>query len=414
MNRSTKIENQMRYHAVFGWVLLLILLLPLAASAAEIAADSELEQPLGVSRERGALRLGPVDLHPSVSVKESYSDNIYATRDAKQHDFLMVLTPGIYLQLPVRNHTFSLAANTTLTRYAKFTTENTNDYFINGTGNLMFGSRVNLKLSDTYIRGHEPRGSSSSGDIEKFINNTAAVSMTYLLAEVSKVQLDVSETDWDYKTSTFRSRKEDLLSAYIYYRLMPKTSAFVQYNFKDVTFDQGSLDLDNRTHSGLLGITWEATGKSKGSIAAGYLSKRFDFASKGHLRTWTANADINHNFTEYTSLRLLGKREVNEASLLGTRYYVTTGLYGELTHRFLQRLAAVLKASYGEDKYSDIIPGDTMLRKDKTSTAGVGLRYYMRRWLDFSLEYNYRKKDSNISAYSFSENAFSLMMNASF
>ncbi len=393
---------------------LMLLFLPVLASAAEIAPAAELEKPLGSRREAGALRLGPVEVHPSLSVKEVYSDNIFSTRDDREHDFIMVVTPGIYLQLPVRNHTFSLAANTTLTRYSKFSSENTEDYFVNGTANFMFGSQVNLKLADTFIKGHEPRGSSSSGIIEKYDNNTAAASLTYLLADVSKVQLDYSRTDLDFKTSTFRTRSEDLISAYLYYRLMPKTSAFIQYNFKNVRFDDRTIDLDNTMQSGLLGLSWEITGKSKGSIAAGYLRKDFDAASKGDLKTWTASADITHNFSDYTSLKLLGKREVNEASLLGTRYYVTTGLYGEVTHRFLQRLAAVVKASYGQDKYSDIIPGDTMLRKDNTLTAGMGLRYIMRRWLEFVLEYNYRNKDSNIDIYSAKENTVSLMLNASF
>jgi len=405
-----------RYEGVMGLFFgLIMLLLPVFAAAAEIAPAAELERPLGSGRrDSGVLKLGPVEVHPSLSVKEIYSDNIFSTPDNTEHDFIMVLTPGIYLQLPVRDHTFSIAANTTLTRYAEFSSENTNDYFVNGTANFMFGSRINLKASDTFIKGHEPRGSSSSGIIEKFDNNTAAASLTYLLAEVSKVQVDYSRTDWDFKTSTFRSRSEDLISAYLYYRLMPKTSAFIQYNFKNVRFDDNTIGLDNKMQSGLLGLSWDITGKSKGSIAAGYLRKDFDVSSKGSLKTWTASADITHNFSDYTSLRLLGKRDVNESSLLGTRYYVTTGLYGEVTHRFLQRLAVVAKASYGQDKYTDIIPGDTQLRKDNTLTAGMGLRYIMRRWLEFVLEYNYRNKDSNIDIYSAKENTISLMMNASF
>lgn len=391
-----------------------LLLLPGVVTAAEIAPAAELERPLGSRRESGALKLGPVEVHPYLSVKETYSDNIFATPGATEHDFIMVLTPGIYLQLPVRNHTFSIAANTALTRYSKFSTENTDDYFVNGTANFVFGSQINLKASDTFIKGHEPRGSSSSGTIEKFDNNTAAASLTYLLAEVSKIQIDYARTDWDFKTSTFRSRSEDLISAYLYYRLMPKTSAFIQYSFKNVRFDDKTAGLDNKMQSALLGLSWDVTGKSKGSIAAGYLRKDFNVSSRGDLKSWTASADITHNFSDYTSLKLIGKREVNEASLLGTRYYVTTGVYGEVTHRFLQRLALVAKASYGQDKYSDIIPGDALLRKDNTLTAGMGLHYIMRRWLEFVLEYNYRNKDSNIDIYSSKENTLSLMMNASF
>ncbi|MBA4373830.1 MAG: hypothetical protein C0402_13340 [Thermodesulfovibrio sp.] len=408
-------KNRNKYNGALGSFFgLMMLLLPVLASAAEIAPAAELEKPLGSRRETGPLKLGPVEVHPYVSIKETYSDNIFSTSTNKEHDFIMVLNPGIYLQLPVRNHTLSLAANTSLTRYAKFSSENTDDYFVNGTANFMFGSQINLKASDTFIKGHEPRGSSSSGTIEKFDSNTAAASLTYLLADVSKIQLDYSRTDWDFKTSTFRSRSEDLISAYLYYRLMPKTSAFIQYNYKSVRFDDRTVGLDNKMQAALIGLSWDITGKSRGSLAGGFLRKNFNDSSKDDLKTWTASADITHNFSDYTSLKLIGKREVNEASLLGTRYYITTGLYGEVTHKFLQRLALVAKASYGQDKYSDIIPGDTQLRKDNTLTAGMGLRYIMRRWLEFVLEYNYRNKDSNIDIYSAKENTVTLMMNASF
>ncbi len=379
-----------------------------------VTPPPEPERPLGVRKEPGPLRLGPVELHPYLTVKETYSDNVFFTSDDKKSDFITSLTPGIVLQVPFRMHTLSFNANTTFTRYSKYSSENTTDYALGGLGNFLLGSLVTLNISDAYAKGHEPRSSSSSGIIEKFRTNAAAVSLTYLLANVSKVQLDYTRTTWNYQTSEFRSRHEDLLSAYLYYRMLPKTSAFVEYDFKQVRFNDKTNGLDNKVFTGLLGLTWEVTERSKGTVKAGYLQKDFDDPSRGSLKTWTAAADVSHDFSDFTSIKLLAKRDVNESSLLGTRYFITTGLYGELTRKFLDRLAGVVRASYGEDKYSDIIPGDTEMRKDKTVAVGAGMRYYLQRWLEFVLDYNYRKRDSNIDIYKYTENAFSLTMNASF
>jgi uncharacterized protein (PEP-CTERM system associated) len=141
--------------------------------------------------------------------------------------------------------------------------------------------------------------------------------------------------------------------------------------------------------------------------------KNFDLSSQGSLKTWTASIDVNHEFSDYSSLRLVGKRVVNESSLLGTRFFITTGLYGEFTYRFLDRLAGVVKGSYAEDRYSDTVPGETAVRKDKTLLAGGGVRYFFRRWLRLDLDYNYRKRDSNIDIFDYTENSVILTLTSS-
>ena len=379
-----------------------------------VTPPPEPERPLGIRKEPGMLRLGPIDLHPYLTVKETYSDNVFYTPDNKESDFVTYLTPGIVLQVPFRTHTLQFGANMTYTGHARFSSENTTDYTLSGLGNFLLGSLMTLNVSDTYAKGHEPRSSSSTGIIEKFRTNAAGVSFTYRLADVSKVQLDYTRSTWDFVTSEFRSRHEDLISAYLYYRMLPKTSAFLEGDFKNVSFNDKTNGLDNKVFSGLLGLSWEITEQSKGTVKAGYLQKDFDEESQGSLKTWTASADITHDFSDFTSVKLVARRDVNEASLLDTRYYITTGIYGEVMRKFLDRLAGVVRASYAEDKFSDIVPGEPELRKDKITAVGAGMKYYMQRWLQFALDYDYRKKDSNIDIYNYTENAFSLTVNASF
>lgn len=342
------------------------------------------------------MRLGLFDLHPYALMKEIYSDNIFFTSDNKHGDFITAFQPGLVLQMPFRQHLLTFYLNTTLTEYAHHSSENTTDYYASGLGNFILGDRIKVLLWDEYIKGHEPRSESATGAIEKFRTNSAAASITYLLAEVSKVKVDYTRTSWDYITDEFRSRNEDLVSAYIYYRALPKTSVFGEYDFKNVNYDQETLGLDNRMHTGQIGLSWEITEKSKGTLKGGYLWKNFDQASLEHFGTWTASVDMRHEFSDYNSLKIVGLRTVNETDLLGARYYVTTGLYGEFSHAFLDRLTGVLKGSYGINNYSDNAPGESAVRKDKVYLAGAGVRYLFRKWLELALEYNFRKKDSNM------------------
>lgn len=374
------------------------------------------------------MKLGPIEVHSYLSLRESYSDNVYLTRDNKKHDFITSINPGLFLQLPFRRHFVSLGGNTTINRNAINSSEDTIVWTLYGAGDFYFGSRFNLKVSDNYNNSYETRSQSSTSEIERFQNNTAAASLTYVMADISKVQLDYSRNYLKYRTSGFRSRNEDLVSAYLYYRMLPRTSAFVEYEFKKVGFmDTSSTlnnrdNLDNNVHSGLLGVKWELSERSKGTIKGGYLLKNFDQQSQesqSSIDDFAASIDISHYFSDYNFMKLAGARTINESSLEGTRYSVSTGINGEFTHRFLDRLSSTIKASYSEERFSsntaaNATPSDHQIRKDSVLQVGAALQYNFRRWLENSLEYYWRNKDSNKDNYDSTENNISLTIKAFF
>lgn len=362
----------------------------------------------GLARGEGNLHIGPLEIHPYVSAKETYSNNIYSTVNQEKRDYITITTPGLRLQLPFRAHQLMLDYNAVLTRYAKYDAENSTDHNANGLLDFKLGSLLGLKLQDAYGKNHEPRGASSTGFIERYETNTATASATYQLAEISKVQIDYAKSTWDYKRSNFRNRDEDVMSGYIYYRFLPKTSAFLEYDHKYVDYDIMSRNLNNNVDSALLGLTWEITERSKGTIKGGYLWKDFALASKKDYQTWTASIDLNYDFSDYTSLMLVGQRQVNEPSLSGTRFLVSTGGYAEFTHKFVEKLSAILHGSYGVDKFSEAVPPATIIRRDKTVTGGGGLNYLMKDWLKFGIDYTHKDKDSNMDASDYEENSYTL------
>jgi len=394
-----------------------LLLFSSAAVHADLSAAAD-EAPFGISRSQDAplLLLGPVEVHPFLSLQETYSDNIYLVPDNKKYDFITTIIPGMQLKLPIRRHALFLTGTTTLNRYADHSSENTTDWNLSGAGDFNFGSRINLKVSDSYLSGHEPRSQSAISSIEKFKNNNAAASFTYILADISKLQLDYVNDDWKFKNSTFRSRDENIVSAYAYYRVMPKTSLFAEYEFKNVYFTDkaGGRDLDNDVHSALLGVTWELTAQSKGTVKGGYLYKKFDDTTQKNFSTFAGSADVSHHFSDYNAVKLVGARAVNESSLLGTRYSVSTGLTLELTHKLNDRFSVGLNDSLSNEVFSDIAPGDSVKRSDQVSQISVRAMYSFRRWLESTLEYYLRHKNSNIDLYDSTENNVSLTLKAFF
>jgi hypothetical protein len=370
------------------WILLILLFLPVPAFAA------------------GKMHFEALEVHPFVAVAETYNDNIFAVSSDKTSDWITKISPGIKLLLPYRAHKFSVDYRADINLYANTSSENTTDHYANAIADLQLSSLFGLKLSDTYINGHEPRYSSAYGQIEKFTKHAPSVTATYQLATLSKVQIDYTRAIWDFTVNNFRTRQEDLVAAYLYYRFLPRTSAFVEYDFGNYMYDRKENGLDSKNHNAFLGLTWEMTAITKGTVKAGYIEKRFNAAVMEGFQTWAASLDVSHAFSDYSSIKLVGKREINESIALGSRYYVTTGAYAEYTHRLTTKISGVARLAYGVDDYSNAIGDATVARIDKTIFAGVGLKYQMVNWLEFSLDFYHRNRDSNIPVWNLVQNLY--------
>lgn len=378
------------------WILFFLMCLPFQAGAA------------------GNLRYGTLEIHPYVFLKETYNDNIYATPADTQSDWITTITPGIKLFLPVRMHQFTVEYNAVINRYKDFTSENTTDHKVSAAADLKIGSFFGLKLSDTYVKGHEARDFSRIGIIEKYETNAASLSGSYQLAGRSKVQLDYTRTTWKFETDVFRSRDEDLIAAYLFYRFLPKTSAFVEYDFKKIGYNEqanGLDNLDSKVNSVFLGLAWDIAANTKGTVKGGYHRKEFAAPGVSGVSTWGTSIDVHHAFSDYTFIKVIGQRAINEAELFGTSHYVTTGASAEFTHKFTYKISGVVGASYSVDDFSNAIPPDTTVRSDRTMLLGVGLRYQFKEWLGFALNYNYRERNSNIDFYDAAENTYSFAIN---
>lgn len=356
------------------------------------------------------INLGKLQLQPYASLKETWTDNVFSTSSNEKSDRVTIVMPGVKALFPFSVHKADFEYYAVIKRHDRFTTERTNDHAASGLFDLKFGSNVTLKLGDKYQKNHEPRSSSTTGFIETYRINTGSASLSYQLAGRSKVQLDYSATAWKFATSTFRDRREELAAGSLYYRFLPKTSAFIAYDKKIVDFTEATTPLDNTMDGVHGGVTWDVTNRSKGTLKFGKTWKRFDAPGMKEYDTWASSVDVTHNFTQYTSVVITGQRSVNESNRLGTRFFTTTAAYAEFSHRFGYRFAVVAHGSYGIDGFSDIVPPETQRREDSTISGGGGFKYSLKDWLDIIVDYTYKSRDSNSDANDYREHQYSTLL----
>ncbi len=351
------------------------------------------------------LRVGLLDINPFLMISETFGDNVTYTPADKKSDSITTVEPGVRLQLPFQTHIAGLEYYSVITRYGKYTEENINDHHVGGSVDFKAGDRLDLRLSDRFERGHDPRSSTPTGSNEVFHTNAATVSATYQFTGGFKAQLGYGKTAWRFITSHFRDREEDQLAGAIFYRVLPKTSLFVEYGHRKIAYSEETSDLDSMVGTAQAGLTWDLSARTKGTLKAGLAMKDFTSSAKTDGTVKVGSADVIHNFTSDTTLVLTAQRSLNEPDLPGSNYFTSTGGYLELTQRFLQKFAAVVRGAYVQD--------NNTARVDRTSLDGVGLKYRAKAWLEFAADYNRHIRSSNIPVNDYTEHSAVIMANFS-
>lgn len=352
------------------------------------------------------LHAGGLKVNPFISLSQTFSDNAtYVPADAKQSDSITAIMPGVRLQLPFQAHSADMQYYSVVSRYEKFTEENTIDHHLSAAVDFKVKDRYELKFSDRFEAGHEPLSSSPTGSTEEFKTNTAAFMAAYLPAESVKVQLDYGRSSWRFDTSDFRDREEDQLAGTVFYRVLPGTSVFIEYDLKNIAYAEDTLGLDSTVGALQAGLTWDISARSKGTVKAGIARKDFSSSTRNGGTVKVGSADVRHAFSTGTTVVLTAERSMNEPNLPDIAYFMTTGAYAELTQRFLKKWAVVLRGAFVQDLY--------FIRTDRTALSGAGLKYQAKDWLELAVDYNLRERNSTIPANKYEEHSSIILMNVS-
>ena len=286
-----------------------------AAVPGEVARKSDVIQPsaeqppVGSTKERSssdAELFGKKGgyVHPFLAVTEFYTDNVFYSKNDKKSDFATVLSPGIWLTVPgvyeklliadtsilspggfslsrYKPETFKryqtyLFYNADIELYSRETSGNIVNHKLEGLLQYNLRGGLTFELIDQFLASHDLRGTGISSELDKFRTNLADFIVTYNLGERFMLRLDYANYFVDYTASRndFRDRNDNTVSAYLFYLFRPKTSLFYEYEFVDVSYVDNILS-NSAEHHSFLGVQWDVTAKSKGSVKAGYGLKDF-------------------------------------------------------------------------------------------------------------------------------------------
>src|SRR5207237_10545312 len=158
-------------------------------------------------------------------------------------------------------------------------------------------------------------------------------------------------------------------------RVRPKTSLELSVQALEITYDHpraSGMRLDSREYRYLLGVVWEATGTTTGSVRVGGVTKKFDHAALPDFSAPNWEVAIRWSPRTYSHFALSTKRYLAEpVDLSGD--VIDSAVYSlSWSHEWSSRLESRLALSEFEQTYR-YVSGNS--RKDKTPQYSLALIY---------------------------------------
>ena len=384
-------------------------------------------------------------IHPFLSITGYYTDNVFNSPVDKKSDFVTALTPGVWLAVPgINQKILSVSSSNTapggyrLSRssenffrryqvyllyaadieyFSKYNSQNFTGHRIEGLFQYNLRGGLTFEFVDQYLISHDIIGTGirTSDELDEFHTNLANPRLIYNTGKRWWFMVDYANfyVKYNEQRNAFRQRDDNAVSAYVFFRLQPKTSAFFQYQYIDINYRDDILS-NSDEHNFYGGIAWDITAKSKGAIKAGYGTKDFADDTIENAKNFRLELQVNHRFTPKTSIMLNAWRRTDETNISTTDYILAHGIEFGYNQQFTGRLTGNARLSYIHDHYKGDLTYDwvTQERKDSYYIGTVSLFYRFREWVGAGIGYTWTKRDSNFPSFEYMSNM--LWFNLSF
>lgn len=347
-------------------------------------------------------------IHPYLSIRGEYTDNLYNVNVDEKTNFLTVISPGIWLSTTsVTEVPISIIPRNTapggfrIAVQKKESFDRFQSYFLIGwdfemydentdldatnyhaEGALQFNLRggLSLRLYDRFSQDQDkfdvnsytiddvdlsPAGISLSkpSNVRRYKNNAAGIVLNWDMSEKITARVDYTNflLDYDGSTNEWLNRTDNSLSGYLYYKYSVKTSFFGEYRYVNAHYndehngmnpeDNDVQDRDNQQNFVYGGLDWAATSKTSLMAKAGYQDKSYDADEFGSDNTFSYEVVGNYRVTEKTSLHLSLYKALEESNTFEAYGKDTTRITLTYNQRIYGRLVGTIDIGYTHDDY---------------------------------------------------------------
>jgi polysaccharide biosynthesis protein VpsM len=303
--------------------------------------------------------------------------------------------------------------------YDRSSDDNYADHALQAGAYLLLGERGGLDLVASYDALHDNRGTGLTQGIDpasgafpqspdRYTTGQFLGRYTYGVSHTRAfVVLEASTDKITYHNNLALTqpfdRDESYGQATFGFRVRSKTSLELSVQAQDFKYDRPratGLNLDSREYRYLLGVVWEATGTTTGSVRVGGVTKKYDDPALPSFSGPSWEVAIRWSPRTYSHFDLSTRRYTAEPVQLVGTVTDAAGYSVSWSHEWSSRLESKLAVSEVEYTYH-FVTGNP--RKDKSPQYGLALTYTMRPWLRWEAGVDINARHSPVASYNFNE-----------
>lgn len=373
--------------------------------------------PLSLAIEPGNVRAGPFYIAPMLDVNAHYVDNLFRSRDDEKNTWVTEYAPEVQAWLQNGMNIYALSYRLVDSNHASSHDDDYTDHQVNLDIHHEFNARNVLNLFGEFYDGHEERGTGlSEGIIAGLIDEPIEYERTTFGGDYTygnrtsrgRLELFFRSTDYDYQNfrefTRFRDYQADTLGTTFFWKVAPRTDALAEVRFTDTDYDTtdpgalgGSLDSDEANY--LVGLAWNATARTSGSVRVGMYDRDYDSSGREGDDDFHWEVDLTWKPRTYSIFNLETRRRSEETNGLGD--YIDSQEIGlSWDHKWNLRSSTFFSALAAEDDYAGA------QRSDDRVEVEASYQHEFRRWFDMGIGYRYEKRDSDFRSLDYDLNLF--------
>jgi hypothetical protein len=374
--------------------------------------------PLGI-------RAGGFLIYPSVSVGATYDDNVFATNNNEQDDFIFTVSPRIAARSNFPRHSLELTVGSDIGRYVDQTNENFEDYGADLGGVLDITRNNRLVGGAFYEHGHTSRDDPEDPGVEvdpdepdvqvseeplEFNDYGGNLGFEQDFNRFNfSVLGDVERRDYDDDTEAGRDRLLYGGTLRTGYFISPRINAFLQggYRREERDTSEGSdppIKRDNNVYDARIGTEIDITGLLFGEVSVGWSVQDFDESDLDTENGFVYGTGLTWNPTQLTSLTLDGSGGF-EPSDVGTSK-LTNRIALRVDHELLRNVLIGGEVGFRREDFQDTG------RVDNRFDVGPDITYLLNRYLSVGAGYTFTTQTSDDNEEEFTRNLFTLRLTA--
>lgn len=376
----------------------------LLAPTLTLAQDDPYE-PLGI-------RAGAFLIFPSIDTGLAYDDNVFATNNDTDDDFIFTLRPEISAESQWSNHSLAVSTFGEFGFYESETDSNYQDFggAVAGTLDVLRNSRADGRLGISRL--HDDRDDPDQADVQdvtQYFLYDATVGYRHTFNRIFLRPTgfarryayenagDVSNAGRDYNTYGLGLRTGFIVS--------PRISVFTQVDGDLVRYDEGGDNDDSSDGIDVLGgVEVDFSRLIVGEASIGYGWRTYENDDFDDTNGLAANLGITWTPTQLTTVDFFGRSAIDESDVVFEGERASGELNQQIgvtvNHDLRRNIVLSATTSYERGDFQETS------RTDHTFRAGGGITYLINRNFSVDATYNFSTRDSDSNNDEYTRNIF--------